>query len=187
MSVAGLRRMARPVAQERCDLCRVALGDDHRHLLQLAERRILCVCEPCRALRAGDPELRPVGARTQFLAGFDLPDDVWDGFRVPIGLAFFMHSSVTDSVVAMYPSPAGATESELRLESWSRLVELNPVLRDLEPDAEGLIVDRRLGIAAIAPIDRCYELVGLIKTRWEGFSGGAGVERAIAEFLVGLR
>jgi hypothetical protein len=186
-SVAGLRRMARPIGEERCDLCRVAVPDDHRHLLQLAERRILCVCEPCRALRSGDPELRPVGTRTLWLQDFVLPDDVWDGFRIPIGLAFFLHSSVTGSVVAMYPSPAGATESELRFESWSRLVELNPVLRDLEPDAEGLIVDRRLGAAAIAPIDRCYELVGLIKSRWEGISGGDGVDRAIAEFFVGLR
>ena len=27
---------------------------------------------------------------------------------------------------------------------------------------------------AIAPIDRCYKLVGLVKARWEGISGGAG-------------
>jgi hypothetical protein len=163
--------------------------DDHRHLLQLAERRILCVCEACWALRAGDAELRPVGTRTLWLEDFRLPDEVWASFQIPIGLAFFLHSSVTGSVVAMYPSPAGATESELRFESWHRLVELNPVLAQLEPDAEGLIVNRLtpLHVAAIAPIDRCYELVGLIKSRWEGSSGGVGVERAIAEFFVGLR
>ena len=40
-----------------------------------------------------------------------------------------MHSSVTNCVVAMYPSPAGATESELHFETWSRLVGMNPVLR----------------------------------------------------------
>jgi hypothetical protein len=161
--------------------------DDHRHLLQLEERRILCVCEPCRALRAGDPGLRTTGTRIVWLEDFQLPDELWDAFRIPVGLAFFMHSSVTGSVVALYPSPAGATESELRFDKWDRLVALNPSLRGLEPDAEGLIVDRRLGVAALAPIDRCYELVGLIKSRWEGISGGAGVERAIAEFFVGLR
>jgi Family of unknown function (DUF5947) len=187
-SVTSLRRMARPAgAVERCDLCRSVLPDDHRHLLQLEERRILCVCEPCRALRGGDAGLRPVGTRTIGLPDFALPDELWSSFQIPIGLAFFLHSSVTDSVVAMYPSPVGATESELRLDAWRRLVELNPALRGLEPDAEGLIVDRRLGVAAIAPIDRCYELVGLIKSRWEGISGGDGVERAIAEFFVGLR
>ena len=45
-------------------------------------------------------------------------------------------------MVALYPSPAGATESELHFASWSRMVELNPVLAALEPDIEGLIVNR---------------------------------------------
>jgi hypothetical protein len=184
-TLASLRRMAQAV--ERCDLCRGALPEDHRHLLQLDERRILCVCEACRALRSGDAALRPVGTRTLWLEDFVLPDHVWASFQIPIGLAFFLHSSTTGSVVALYPSPLGATESELRFESWSRLVELNPILQGLEPDAEGLLVDRRRGFAAIAPIDRCYELVGLIKSRWEGMTGGEGVERAIAEFFVGLR
>ena len=85
----------------------------------------------------------------------------------------------------MYPSPAGATESELHFETWSRLVAMNPVLRDLEPDAEALIVNRMADppAFAIAPIDRCYMLVGLVKASWEGISGGAGVEQAIAALL----
>jgi Family of unknown function (DUF5947) len=89
----------------------------------------------------------------------------------------------------MYPSPAGATESELHFETWSRLVEMNPVLRDLEPDAEALIVNRtsQPHSFAIAPIDRCYMLVGLIKASWEGISGGAGVEEAIARYFEDLR
>ena len=49
------------------------------------------------------------------------------------------------------------------------------MLDDLEPDAEALIVNRLADPPpyAIAPIDRCYALVGLIKARWEGISGGA--------------
>ena len=54
--VAALRRRRAPAA-ERCDLCRTSLADDHRHLLHLEERRILCACESCYALRSGDPEL----------------------------------------------------------------------------------------------------------------------------------
>jgi hypothetical protein len=190
-AVASLRRLAAPApALERCDLCRTTIPDDHRHLLQLEERRILCSCESCFALRSGDPELRPTGTRTVWLDGFALPDDLWAAFQIPIGLAFFMHSSVTGSVVAMYPSPAGATESELRFDAWYRLVQLNPPLAELELDAEGLIVNRLGGsvaAAAIAPIDRCYELVGLIKSRWQGISGGPGVETGVAEFFAGLR
>ena len=74
----------------------------------------------------------------------------------------------------MYPSPAGATESELHFDSWSRMIELNPMLAGLEPDIEGLIVNRLSDPPAyvIAPIDRCYALTGTIKASWEGISGG---------------
>jgi hypothetical protein len=180
---------AAAAADERCDLCRSGMPHDHRHLLNLHERQIVCVCESCWAIRSGDPEMRPVGTRTVWLDGFELPDEVWAGFRIPIGLAFFMHSTVTDAVVALYPSPAGATESELSLESWDPLVALNPVLEQLEPDGEALIVNRLADppVFAIAPIDRCYMLVGLIKTSWQGISGGSGVNEAVAGFFEELR
>jgi hypothetical protein len=192
--VAGLRTLASaPVSQvagrrsqdERCDLCSASIPADHRHLLNLHERQIVCVCEGCWAMRSGDADLRPVGHRTVWLEGFELPDDVWAEFRIPIGLAFFMYSSVTECVVAMYPSPAGATESELHFESWNRLTALNPTLGRLEPDGEALIVNRLADppAYAIAPIDRCYMLVGLIKANWEGISGGQAVDEAVASFF----
>jgi hypothetical protein len=198
--VSGLRALARRPreaqeravagsARETCDMCGGVIPEDHRHLLNLYERHIVCACESCFALRSGDPDLRPVGHRTIWLEGFDLPDDIWAAFSIPIGLAFFMYSSVTDCVVALYPSPGGATESELHFDSWSRLRELNPLLDDLEPDAEALIVNRISEPAAyaIAPIDRCYMLVGLIKSTWEGISGGQAVEAAIEGFFGELR
>ena len=195
LMVSGLRGLAQPKepepvpVDERCDLCNTTVPADHRHMLNLYERQIVCVCESCWALRSGDAEFRPTGSRTLWLADFALPEEVWAQFRIPIGLAFFMHSTVTNCVVAMYPSPAGATESELHFETWSRLVAMNPVLRDLEPDAEALIVNRTSNphSFAIAPIDRCYMLVGLIKASWEGISGGARVEDAIAGYFEDLR
>ena len=93
-------------------------------------------------MRSGEGDYRPAGNRTLWLPELDVPDDLWASFQIPIGLAFFMDSTVTACVVAMYPSPAGATESELHFESWSRMRELNPVLDELEPDIEGLIVNR---------------------------------------------
>jgi hypothetical protein len=197
LMVSGLRGLAKPRQQppadsgpdERCDLCNTTVPSDHRHMLNLYERQIVCVCESCWALRSGEPDFRPTGTRTLWLEGFQLPEELWAQFRIPIGLAFFMHSTVTNCIVAMYPSPAGATESELHFETWSRLVAMNPVLRDLEPDAEALIVNRVTDppAYAIAPIDRCYMLVGLIKASWEGISGGAGVEEAIAGYFDELR
>jgi Family of unknown function (DUF5947) len=194
--VTGLRGLVRPpaptdadpAAAEWCDLCRTSIPGDHRHLLHLVERRIECVCESCWALRSGDPEYRPTGNRTEWLPDVQLPDDVWASFQIPIGLAFFMDSTTAGCVVALYPSPAGATESELHFASWSRMVELNPVLEGLEPDIEGLIVNRMSDppAYAIAPIDRCYALTGTIKAHWEGLSGGAKAQEAVTAFFDGL-
>jgi hypothetical protein len=174
---------------ERCDLCGTTVPSDHRHLLNLVERRIECVCESCWALRSGDAEFRPTGSRTLWLPELDVPDDVWAGFQIPIGLAFFMESTVAGCIVALYPSPAGATESELHFSSWARMVALNPILEGLEADVEGLIVNRMAdpAVYAIAPIDRCYALTGTVKMSWEGISGGTTVSDAVAGFFDGLR
>jgi Family of unknown function (DUF5947) len=195
--VAGMRTLARAgavaprarPADERCDICNARIPDDHRHLLHLVERRIVCSCEPCWAMHSGDPEYRPAGMRTVWLDGFDCSDELWAAFGIPIGLAFFLRSTVTGGIVAFYPSPAGATESELSLDSWDALVERNPILADLDADAEALVANR---LAAphqyvIAPIDDCYRLVGMIKARWEGISGGAALDAAVPEFFAGLR
>jgi hypothetical protein len=182
-------RMPRDPTLEYCDICGVTIPEDHRHLLHLAERRIVCACEACWAMRSGEGDYRPTGSRTVWLPELALPDDLWASFQIPIGLAFFMRSTVTECVVAMYPSPAGATESELHFESWNQLCELNPPLESLEADIEGLIANRLADppLYAIAPIDRCYALTGTIKAKWEGISGGSAVERAVSEFFERLR
>ena len=176
-------------SQERCDLCNTTLPDDHRHMLHLVDRRIVCTCEACWALHSGDAEYRPTGKRTLWLDDFQCAAEVWAGFQIPIGLAFFMRSTVTDSVVAFYPSPAGATESELTLEAWEPLVQANPALEQLDPDSEALVVNRLTEPAqyVVLPIDQCYALVGLIKSRWEGISGGGAIEEAVPQFFAAIR
>ena len=173
---------------EPCDVCNTTIPEDHRHMLNLEERRIVCTCETCWARYSGEPEYRPVGSRTVWLPDLKMPDDVWAGFQIPIGLAFFMYSTTSECVVAMYPSPAGATESELHFDTWSKLTELNPGFT-LEPDIEGLIANRMVepAVYAIAPIDRCYELTGTVKANWSGISGGTGVDEAVARFFADLR
>jgi hypothetical protein len=174
---------------EQCDLCGVEIPAEHEHMLHLGDRRILCACATCWAQHSGDPELRPTGNRVVWLDDFDLPDELWARLEVPIGLAFFMRSSSVGGMVAMYPSPAGATESELKLGAWEDLLALNPELESLEPDAEALVVNRisEPSSYVIAPIDECYALVGAIKVSWEGISGGDAIERAVPTFFGRLR
>jgi Family of unknown function (DUF5947) len=179
---------ARGASTATCELCPIGIGEHHRHLLHLVERRIICVCETCWSMRSGDAEFRPPGGRTLWLEDFAMSQEIWSAFQIPIGLAFMLRSTVTGTVVALYPSPAGATESELELTAWDALCAANPVLEGLVPDTEALIVDRTGAVPryAIVPIDECYRLVGLIKSRWQGISGGRAVDEAIAAFFDGL-
>ena len=191
--VSRLHRLAaqsgRPaVAQERCDLCNIDIPDDHSHLLHVEDRRIVCVCRPCFFLLAGQGAYLPTGSRTLVLDDFELPDELWYALGIPIGLAFFFRSSASGGVSAVYPSPAGATESELHLEAWEDLVAANPVLATLESDSEALIVNRLAEPPrfAIAAIDECYRLIGLIRVSWQGLSGGTAVGEAVEGFFVDL-
>jgi hypothetical protein len=63
------------------------------------------------------------------------------------------------------------------------------VLEQLDADAEALVVNRINEPAeyAILPIDRCYELVGLIKSRWEGISGGDALKEAVPAFFASMK
>ena len=109
-------------------------------------------------------------------------------------MAFFYYSSPQQKVVALYPSPAGPTESLLPLDSWQDIVYENSVLSGMEPDVEALLVsrvDRSHGRSNaeyyLAPIDECFKLVGLIRAHWRGLSGGAEVWEEIARFFENLR
>jgi len=185
---APVRKAPAAVEEGRCELCPITIPGDHKHLLHLTERRILCVCGTCWALRSGDAEFRPVGNRTVWLEDFALSDEQWAAFGLPIGLAFLMISSVSGGVVALYPSPAGATESELELEAWAEVCAANPEL-ELEPDSEALVVNRLADPPQhmIVPIDKAYGLVGVVKSSWEGISGGSAVEESVAGYFDDLR
>ena len=100
-------------------------------------------------------------------------------------MAFFFRNSAEGRVMAFYPSPMGPTESLLELSTWDELERVNPVLLEMEPDVEALLVNRARGARQqwLVPIDDCYALVGVIRTRWRGFSGGREVWQEIDRFL----
>jgi Family of unknown function (DUF5947) len=176
-------------AGEVCDLCAAPVPPGHRHLVDFDDRRLLCACRACALLfdarAAGGGHLRLVPTRRRRLEDFALDDAAWDSLRIPVDMAFFFHSTPAQRVSAFYPSPAGPTESLLELEAWTQLEAANPVLGQMEPDVEALLVCHARGLREhwIVPIDDCYELVGLIRTRWRGFGGGEEVWAAIGRFF----
>lgn len=192
-----LRQFARKPQRlvERCELCSLELRPEHPHLIELMQRKLLCTCDACAMLFSGQAEAKykRVPRDARLLACFQMTDAEWDALLIPINLAFFFQNSVSGKVSALYPSPAGATESLLPLETWTNIVTANPVLREMEPDVEALLVNRvgvARGIAAeyyIAPIDACYKLVGLIRFHWRGLSGGTEVWQEIGKFFADLK
>lgn len=190
--LAALRGLVRRrPAAERCELCSLELAPEHQHLLRPANGQLLCCCDACAILfsdRHGAGYQR-VPRRIRVLADFHMTDAQWEALHVPIDLAFFVDSTRSERVVALYPSPAGSTESLLTLEAWQDLVEENPSLRDLEADVEALLVNR-VGQSREyyrVPIDECYRLVGLLRTHWRGLSGGREAWEAIGQFFARLR
>ena len=179
------------VPQERCDLCSVQLTPGHQHLLNPASRQLLCACDACAILfdSQADQKYRRVPRRVRLLAEFRLSDAQWENLLIPVGMAFFFQSTAAMRVMAFYPGPAGATESLLSLESWQEIVRDNPILKEMEPDVEALLVNRIKGAQEyyLVPIDKCYELVGLMRTHWRGFSGGNELWQEIAQFYTRLK
>lgn len=172
---------------ERCELCSVRVPPTHRHLLAMESRQVMCACDGC-ALRfedVVDGRFKLIPRDPRALPDFHLDDAVWAGLAIPIDLAFVYRSSTADRVVAMYPSPAGATESQLPLSAWGTLEEQNPALLELQPDVEALLVNRvgENRLAFLAPMDTCFGLVGLIRLHWRGLSGGERVWQEIEAFF----
>jgi hypothetical protein len=173
----------------RCDMCGEPIAPEHRHLLDLSNRELMCACRACSVLfataAASAGHYRLVPDRRLRIADMELSDLAWEELRLPVEMAFFFHSSAAERVQAFYPSPMGPTESLLGLEAWAQLEADNPLLRTLAPDVEALLVNRVRGARGhwIVPIDECYALVGLIRTRWRGLTGGTEVWRELDGFF----
>ena len=192
----ALQRFARRTGSgERCELCAAAVAAEHEHLVESAIRRLICTCQACAILFGGQSGQRykRVPSRIRFLRDFKLTDAQWDSLLVPINMAFFFASSTSGRVIAVYPSPAGATESMLPIETWDQIAAENSELQSMEADVEALLVNR-LGAGRgfpvdqyfLLPIDQCFKLVGLVRTHWRGLSGGTELWWELERFFAAL-
>jgi Family of unknown function (DUF5947) len=199
----------RPVTDpdEVCELCAEPIASEHRHLVDLQSRTLLCACRGCFLLfeseGAGGNHFRSVPERYVSFDDFELTPAQWDSLQIPVSVAFFFLNSSLGRVAAFYPGPAGATESELPLDTWVELVEAKPLLESMQPDVEAFLVRAGSGLGCgsrdvdgergggsecfIVPIDTCYELVGHLRLLWRGFGGGADANRKLDEFFSGIR
>lgn len=191
-AVRALRAFARaPGGGPRCDFCPAAVTDRHGHVVDPVTRELRCTCASCAILfdAKGATKLRSIPRRTERLADFRMTDAAWEATRIPIAMAFFVSNSTTKSIVALFPSPAGTTESALSSDIWEALVADNSILATLAPDVEALLIHRARGARDhyIVSIDQCYELTARIRMHWRGFGGGPEVWSQISLFFENLR
>lgn len=194
--IRAVRTAPRP-AGEACEMCAEQIADEHQHVVNVEGRQLMCVCRGCYLLFT-DPHaaLRYRAVPDRYLAfpDFALDRRRWDALQIPVGLAFFFRNSHLDRTVAFYPGPAGATESELELESWNDLRATDPRVDMLADDTEALLVrvapneaedaeQAAPPVCHLLPIDACYEFVGRLRMLWRGFDGGQDARRYIDEFF----
>ena len=203
-SAGGLRRFARPPrtasgtaageANEQCELCGERLGYEHPHMVDLQRRSIGCACRACALLftRPGG-RYRTVPDRVLHDPLAPLTDAEWAELQIPVSIAFFFANSALGRVIASYPSPAGVTECELDLAAWDRLATAHPLLQELAPDVEAILVigggprEANSIDTFLVPIDVCYSLAGALRLEWHGFDGGTEVRRILTDLLADLR
>lgn len=205
-----------PRPGERCEMCTEPIGDGHSHVVDLNSRNLICTCRACFLLftteGAAGGRYRAVPDRYRYLPRFAITGAQWEELQIPVGMAFFFRNSDLDRFVAFYPSPGGATESLLPLDTWQQVLAANPAAADLADDVEALLLRRRdikqevpagdtaaesnsssrtgeanSAEAYLVPIDACYELVGRVRMNWRGFHGGAEVWQEIGGFFGRLR
>lgn len=176
----------RPFRQP-CELCGQAIPNDHRHLLDVHDRELRCVCRSCSVLfqrdEAGQNHYQLVPDHRIRLDGLSPAD-----LGVPVGLAFFVRSA-DGRIVAHYPSPAGATRWEIDPATWESTIERCADVAEPAADVEALLVNttRDRSETWRVPIDDCYRLVAIVRRHWAGMTGGDRVWLEIERFFDELR
>jgi hypothetical protein len=176
---------------EQCEMCSEPIGDEHRHVVNVEGRQLMCVCSGCYLLFTDtSAALRYRAIPDRYLAfdDFAVGRREWESLQIPVGLAFFFRNSALGRVVAFYPGPAGATESELDLDTWNSVRCADPRIDLLAEDTEALLLrvpadEHQAPSCHLVPIDACYEFVGRLRMLWRGFDGGQDVRRYVDEFF----
>ncbi len=179
--------------EEKCEFCAAGVGERHGHVADLEGSSLMCACRACYLLfchgSAGGGRYRSVPDRYLADPARPMTAAEWDELEIPVGLAFFLHSSAAGEVTGFYPSPAGATQCRLDLAAWDRLAAGHPLLAAMAPDVEAALICRTGESVEhfLVPIDACYELAGRMRLYWRGFDGGEEARQSIDGFLGQVR
>ena len=99
--LAQRRRGPVQPVEEQCDLCAEPIGAEHRHLLDLQTRRLLCACRACTILfdrsGAGGRHYSLIGDRIRAVQDLELDDTAWRSFDpcLPCGVHMYLGKGKT--------------------------------------------------------------------------------------------
>jgi hypothetical protein len=166
-----------------CDVCGMPAEFNHSQLVHAPTRRLIRACESCtKALTSWhDGQYRAVPKCVEILPEFHMGEGQWASLQFPINLAFLYYSTPDRRVVAMYPGPSGAAAGKLPIGFWEQIAAENPILRQLRPDVEGLLMNRagRTQRFFRVPIDECFNLFQYMRDNWNGVTGGIDLWRKV--------
>ena len=181
-----------PGAADRAIYAAPLAPEHQRHLIDPANHKLVCACRrlcACSSAAERDGPTAHVPRRGQRSGDFRLTDEPWDepvpAHRSGVFLFQFAGGAGGRHVSRARPGPPNRCCRSRPGRTWKKTIRPGC----LEPDVEALLVNR-LGAARgvfPVPIDECYGLVGLIRTRWRGLSGGTEVWRGIGEFFEDLQ
>ena len=158
---------------------------EHPHLIEPGTQQAAMHLQRLRdSVQRHGNEIQAGAARAcSRLQNFHLSDGQWESLMVPDqhGFLFPQHAGRTSGCVLSQPRGSDRVAA-CRSIPGKISRTLIPLLAEMEPDVEALLVNRvghARGFAApeyyVLPIDECYKLVGLIRANWRGLSGGTEV------------
>ncbi len=118
------------------------------------DRLLLRTPVRCGSRAVADGRFALIPRDVHALPGFQLDNAQWADLALPIDLAFLVYSTPAKKMLALYPSPAGATESLLALDAWDQLVAANPVPRRDAAGRRGAAGQPRRRAAPLLPSRR---------------------------------
>lgn len=162
--------------REGCESCDGPLAHEHAHVVDLARRHLRCVCAECatRLPLVHPVRYRAIGNRLLTDPRLEMGAAEWAAIGVPLPLGYVMYDSGTERWVAHRPTPEGTREERIDPLRWLALAARTPLVAELRPDVEAILVGGRPRPQAwLAPIDACYELQGYVRRHWRGVHGAS--------------
>lgn len=172
----ALRTESAVLLSDLCEGCDGVLALSHHHVVDV-QGHLRCVCAACAArLPSSEPaRFRAVGTRVLSDPRLQVDAAEWEAIGVPLPFGFVTYHTPTHRWVARAPTPTGPLERVVDPQGWLSLAGRTPLVAQIRPDVEALLVGGRPTPQAwLAPIDACYELQGYVRRHWRGAQGAAG-------------